>query len=499
MDEEAARVPNEAVADLHKALAREAPRGEPGYGPGYGSLSRSMSEGDVVARGDEAARLKTPGGFRRHYLNERAEAAGVPLEERPGTWQRSLMESVRSASVSHRESLLGIRLHPVTGAEVTPERGQATEAQTVLTILKSFVGSGITFMPGAFAKGGWLFSVALLLAIALVNGLCIRLLVDCRTRTGCSSFGEIAQLAGGWGGKLLVQISLVVSQFGFCTVYFIFISELAASMGVSSTKAAVLLQLVPVAPLCLIRDVEHLAYPNLVADVLIMFGLGVVLVTSAVLICSSAPAFEPTVPFKSDTCGIFIGTAIFTFEGLPMMLPIQSSMREPERFLPLFKWLFPCIALLFVVFGLLGYLAYGGGAETVVLLNLPQPSALTCVVKVGYMLALVLSQPLMFLPAARITELWAFGVVKPAEYTWRKNFLRMAEVLLFAFVALKGSAFFDKFLSFTGAFCCAPIAFIYPTVFHLRLCACSLGEQLLDGLLLVLGLAAVGVALYSCF
>jgi len=387
----------------------------------------------------------------------------------------------------------------MTGAEISPERGQAGEVHTAVTVLKSFIGSGITFMPGAFAKGGWLFSTVLLLGIALVNYVCIVLLIECRNKTGLSSFGEIAQLAGGRAGKFLVQISLVLSQFAFCTVYFIFIAELAASMGMSSTTTVIFLQLIPVIPLCFIRDVEHLAYTNLVADVLIMFGLGVVLVTSETLIFDPTSLPGPVVPFKMDTCGIFIGTAILTFEGLPMMLPIQSSMREPDKFLPLLSWLFPCIALFFTIFGLVGYLAYGSGAQTTVLLNLQPLSPLSKLMKVGYMLALILTQPLIFLPAARITELWAFGVVKPAEYTWRKNALRTAEVILFAIIAVKGSTFFDRFLSFSGAFCCAPMAFIYPTWVHMKLCAETFKELLLDVFLICLGLAAVGTALYSSF
>lgn len=491
MDEENP-TPNEMVADVHKALARS-----PG-GTNYSTMARSMSDSRTMARGDDARRLKAPGGFRRHYLNEQAEAAGVPERERPQTWRRSFMQTLRSASVLHHEALLGIRLDAATGAEVSPPRGTAGLPQTALAVLKSFVGSGITFLPGAFAQGGWLFSTPVILTIAMVNAICIWLLLDCRRQTGCPSFGEIAMLAAGPKGKYIVQISIVVSQFGFCIAYFIFVSQLATSMNILSMNAIIFLQLLILIPLCMIRSVESLEYPNLIADCLIFFGVGVVLVSSLSLIWTQRHAVNTSiVPFKSNTCGIFIGMAIFTFEGVPMILPIQSAMKEPDRFWPLFIKLFVGIAMMFAVFGVVGYNAYGSNVETVVLLNLNPETALTHIVKVGYMLALMLTLPLMFLPAARITELWVFGVVEPEAYAWPKNALRTAEVVAFAVVALRCQDHFDRFLSFTGAFCCAPIAFIYPTLFHFSLCAHTRAAQALDLGLILLGFGAVAFALYG--
>lgn len=493
MDPEAP-VPNEAVADVHKALAS----GGPSSG-GYNTMVRFQSDSQTLARGDEAARLKTPGGFRRHYLHGEAEAAGVPMAQRPATWRRSFVEGLRSAAITLHEAPLGMRLDGDTGAEVSAPKGTAGVTQTALAVMKSFVGSGITFLPAAFAEGGWLFSGPVLVFIALVNGLCIHLLLECRARTGCPSFGEIACAAVGAKGKFVVQVSIVVSQFGICIAYIIFIGQLAASMNFMRSSAVMFLQLILLIPLCLIRSVENMEYPNLVADILIVFGLAVVLVSSVMVIAAydRPEASSTIVPFNKSTCGIFIGMSIFTFEGIPMVLPIQSAMKEPERFNSIFYMMFAGIVTLFTLFGLLGYVAWGNAVQTVVLLNLHRTSALTYVVKVGYMAALILSVPLMFLPGARITELWVFGVLKRASFTWEKNALRAIEVTAFALIAVKCQDYFDRFLAFTGAFCCAPIAFIYPTLFHLRLCAKTPAEKALDVFLILLGIAAVVVALYG--
>lgn len=49
-----------------------------------------------------------------------------------------------------------------------------------------------------------------------------------------------------------------------------------------------------------------------------------------------------------------IGSAIFTFEGISLILPIQSSMRKPEHFSGLLYF----VMLLFIIFTSVGALCY---------------------------------------------------------------------------------------------------------------------------------------------
>merc|ERR1719188_1735457 len=95
---------------------------------------------------------------------------------------------------------------------------------------------------------------------------------------------------------------------------------------------------------------------------------------------------------------------------------------------------------------------------------------------------------MVFLPATRITELWLFGVVRPkGSKKWRKNFWRAVEMCAVGVVARYGGNAFARFLSIIGGLCCVPIAFIYPAFFHLRICAKSTCEKILDWLLIALG------------
>lgn len=417
------------------------------------------------------------------------------MRERPQAWRTSFIQSVQPlVRVGYFESVLGVRVGE-DGEELQAQTsGECGIPQTILALSKSFVGSGVTFLPGAFMQGGWLFSPIILLVIGICNGCCIRLLLKCSDATGLSGFGEIAERAAGRVAKQAVHVSLVISQFATNVAYLIFISQMATSLGALrwlTEPTTMLLVLLVIVPLCFIRNIHKMEYAILGADVFIVFGLGI-----AVYYCLSdivAGRLDSSVPsFKPATCGVFLGTAVFTFEGIPFILPVRSSMREPEKFWPLFVKVFTCILIFFAAFGLMGYVDYGSQVKAVILLNLPQDSLLAASVRFAYMVALILGSPLVFLPAARITELWIFGVVSPkGSKRWSKNVLRTLEVCLFGVVALYGGAYFEKFLAFTGALCCAPIAFIYPAFFHLRLCARSCKEKVVDLLFIALGLAAM--------
>jgi len=305
-------------------------------------------------------------------------------------------------------------------------------------------------------------------------------------------------MAAGRGGKLAVLVSLVITQFAVNVAYMIFILQMAQSLAKlgwhhkpPSLDSLVVAGLVVVLiPLCLIRSVRSLEYPILVSDALIFFGLGVIIYCnlSTILGGGSKPELSS---FRPSSCSLFIGTALYAFEGIPTILPICNSMREPARFRQTFMVVFAGIIVLFMLVGLAGYVAYGTDVEPAILLNLPQRDALIITVKAGYSLALVLGSPLVFLPAARVTELWAFGVVERGRRKWAKNAMRTVEVCLFGLATLYGVSYFEEFLAFACPLCCAPIAFIYPAFFHLRLCASTYAEKMLDLFFIALGMASM--------
>lgn len=485
---------NEAVADLQKCLLSTMRENETGTGV------RAAVTLPAMGAGKQGSGLRAPGGFRRHFLHQVAEENGIPLEARPKAWNRPMMETLGPLiRVGYFDSIMGMRFDSETGAELhdAPAPGHSGLGMTMLALVKSFVGPGLTFIPQAFMQGGWLFSPIALILVAILSLICIRLLLDCREQTGLTSFADVAREATGAWGCGLLQVALVLSQFGTCVAYIVFVAKLSGTLGFGPPEMVVAVQLVALVPLSLIRSVHRLEKPNLVADALIGGGLvvAVCFFWESVAMGGGFQARLSTIAeFKPATCGILLGTVIFTFEGIPLILPIREAMKEPERFWSLFLGVFAGIVGFFAFFGLLGYAAYGDEVSSPVLMDLPPDSGPSVVVRIAYMIAILAGMPLMFLPAARITEFWVFGAVAPGTRKWEKNALRSAEVCLFAVAAVYGGPQFEKVLAIIGAVCCAPIAFIFPPLFHLRLSARSLAQKVLDVCLLAVGFAAMGFA-----
>lgn len=488
------RPANEAVADLQRALLHTLATNETG-------LRASTSLPAMGTSSQQGPSLKSPGGFRRHFLHQRAEKSGIPLEARPKAWSTSMLQSLGPLiRAGYFDSVLGIRFDPETGAELhgAPAPGQSGLAMTACAVVKSFVGTGLTFVPAAFMQGGWLFSFVALALVAAVNLICVRLLLDCREQTGLASFADVARSATGHLGCWLLEVSLVLSQFGNCVAYMVFVSKVAETVGFGAPEKTTALQLVALVPLSFIRSVHRLEKPNLVGDAFIVGGLIVAVGFFCRAVASGGGAqarLSTLAEFKPTSCGVLLGTIIFAFEGTPLVLPIRDAMKEPAHFWHLFLWAFAGIAGFFAFFGLLGYAAYGDQVSSPVLMDLPPGSPLSTVVRVSYMIAIIAGFPLMFLPAGRITEFWVFGAVPQGSHKWKKNALRTAEVASLAGVALYGGSQFQKMLALIGAVCSAPLAFVFPPLFHFFLCAKNMGQRSLDSVLVAVGLAAMGFAL----
>ena len=71
---------------------------------------------------------------------------------------------------------------------------------------------------------------------------------------------------------------------------------------------------------------------------------------------------------------LFFGTAIFAFEGIALVLPLQNSMKIPRDFSKCFGVLnvgMVFVTFIFLSFGGIGYWKYGEDTQGSLTLNLP--------------------------------------------------------------------------------------------------------------------------------
>lgn len=348
--------------------------------------------------------------------------------------------------------------------------GTNTTTGAVLLLLKSFVGTGILFLPRAFLNGGLLFSSLVLLGVSVLSYYAFILLVNTRMKIE-GSFGDIGGILYGKHMRRIILGSIVLSQLGFVSAYIVFVSQnlQAFVLAVSKCKSfidikiMVLVQLVIFLPLSLIRDISKLGFTALIADVFILLGLLYIYYYDAVTLIGNG-GISDVVSFNPSTWSMFIGTAIFTYEGVGLIIPIQESMKQPQRFPGVLAGVMVIITLIFLSAGALSYAAYGSSTKTVILLNLPQDDKFVNVVQLLYSLAILLSTPLQLFPAIRIMENELF--TRSGKYNpyikWQKNGFRFFLVFVCAIVAWLGADDLDKFVSLVGSFACVPLIYVYP-------------------------------------
>ncbi|KAL8342523.1 hypothetical protein RB598_004083 [Gaeumannomyces tritici] len=467
--------------------------------------------------------IKVPGGFRRNFLRRAARSpsanpsaletgagsshdtplftssfleflsiyghfAGEELEEDdealgPGEYFSSGDEDLSAAGYDGSDD---DREPMEDSALLTPSRrkrrrkhrggsGKATPMSAAAVLLKSFVGTGVLFLPRAYLNGGMLFSNLVLLGVAALSYYCFVLLVTTRLKVE-GSFGDIGGILYGKWMRLLILTSIVISQVGFVAAYIVFTSEnlQAFILAVSDCKTMIdvkyliLMQMIIFLPFSLLRDINKLGFTALIADAFIVIGLAYLFYYDVLTLNTNGLA--DITMFNQKDWTLFIGTAIFTFEGIGLIIPIQESMKDPRKFPKVMFAIMIIITTIFVTMGAVSYAAYGSKTETVVLLNLPQDNKMVNAVQFLYSLAILLSTPLQIFPAIRIMENGLF--TRSGKYNpyikWQKNLFRFLVVAGCAALAWGGADNLDKFVALVGNFACIPLVYIYPPLLHYK-------------------------------
>ncbi|CAO3597803.1 unnamed protein product [Absidia cylindrospora] len=399
---------------------------------------------------------------------------------------------------------------------VQPSAHRTNITKTVFLLFKAFIGSGILFLPKAFSNGGLAFSIAVIWLMGIISLYCFLLLLDCKKYIS-GSYGDIGEAAYGPWMRRIVLFSIAISQLGFVCGGTIFIVQniIEAIRGLSHNAVVLNSNYILVAvcvllmPLVLIRNIAKLSPTALLSDVLIITGLVVLLVYDFIQIFvnnasanddAHLPSAGPNMiwVFNPTHFSVFIGTAVYSFEGIGLIIPIRDAMEKPEKFPMVLTGVMCMVAGTLCLVGTLGYVAFGSDVATVALLNLPS-GTLPNTIQLGYAVAVQLSNVLALFPTIRIVEQAFFGD-RTGKYNmrikWEKNVVRFAVVVVTGMVAFFGANDLDKFISLIGSICCCPLSLIFPPLFHLQLPSTTGIKRWIDAGLILFG---VGIMLFTLY
>lgn len=264
--------------------------------------------------------------------------------------------------------------------------------ETMIHLLKGNIGTGILAMPDAFKNAGLYVGLFGTLLMGVICTHCMHVLVACshelckRQQRPSLSFSEVVAASFQTGppgvqryanlARNLINTFLVITQLGFCCVYFVFVAvnlqEVVAHYFFKlDIRVFLILMLIPMVLMNLVRELKYITPASLVASLLTVGGLGIIFV----YILHDLPHTDTVKPYASwQTLPLYFGTAIYAFEGIGVVLPLENNMKTPEAFggkTGVLNTGMVIVACLYTAVGFFGYLKYGDAVQGSITLNLP--------------------------------------------------------------------------------------------------------------------------------
>eukprot|EP00039_Didymoeca_costata_P004251 m.72225 g.72225 ORF g.72225 m.72225 type:complete len:431 (+) comp12311_c0_seq2:357-1649(+) len=305
-------------------------------------------------------------------------------------------------------------------------------------IFISFVGAGVLGLPYTFRMAGTVECILIIMLAGSMSAKAMLLLVDCKyeilkrrkkmlnerdeneevtvfinadqrkrkeedSLEDTMDYGDVSEFAFGIKGWWLVQISIILSQLGFCCAYLIFIREnLHNLIPKISVNDGLLGCLIPLTFLCNIRDLSELGVFSLLADFANLLAYSVVFWFDYSQVEKNGPQGKAMnfsgVPFA-------LGVAIYCYEGAGLIISLEASVPKEHRkeFPRIFISALTVITCLYIVFGAFGYISFGEETEKIITLNLPS-GIFPNVVKACLSFSLFFTYPVMVFPVSGLLE-----------------------------------------------------------------------------------------------
>lgn len=273
-----------------------------------------------------------------------------------------------------------------------------TNFDTFIHLLKGNIGTGILAMPMAFKYAGLYVGLAGIMVMGFICTHCMHILVKCSHELCCQlkipsmNFPEVSYYALSTGPfvwrkyaillRRTINLFLCITQLGSCSVYFIFVSinlkEVVDHYFVTTdTRIYLFLLFIPMILLNFLKNLKYLAPISLVASILTATGIfkqiffisfGIIfilfqgLAITFVYILQDLPNTSAVPKFSSwKSLPIYFGSAIYAFEGIGVLLPLENNMKTPQDFSGLTGVLntgMVIVTCLYAAVGFFGYLKY---------------------------------------------------------------------------------------------------------------------------------------------
>uniref|UniRef100_A0A4X2KD69 Amino acid transporter transmembrane domain-containing protein n=1 Tax=Vombatus ursinus TaxID=29139 RepID=A0A4X2KD69_VOMUR len=277
--------------------------------------------------------------------------------------------------------------------------------QALIHLFKANIGTGLLGLPLAMKNAGIIVGPISLLVVGVMIIHCMDILVKCahhfchKMQKPFVDYGDTVMYGleaspflwlrnhSMWA-RYLVRSLLIITQLGFCSVYFLFLAdnfkqvEETASISNKCQQNKTTEEMLPYLHLHLymltflpfmillvfFHDLLMLAIFSTVGNIAILGSMA--LIFSYIIQDIPNPK---NLPWSANwqTYTLFFGTAVFSLEGISVILPLENQMKYPNNYVVILYIVMPIIIILYISLGTLGYMKFGEDIQASIILNLP--------------------------------------------------------------------------------------------------------------------------------
>ncbi|XP_046852203.1 proton-coupled amino acid transporter 3-like [Xenia sp. Carnegie-2017] len=361
------------------------------------------------------------------------------------------------------------------------EKSQKTSNfQSLMHLLKVSIGTGILGLPVAVMNAGIVVGPLSLFIVAIITTHCMLILVDSARQLSKESkrkpldYGDTAEEcfrlvtpSYAKAGRYIVNIVLCVTQIGVCTVYVLFVAknieQVLRQLHIANFSVTTwILILCPFLILfIMIRNLSSLAWLSTSANILMTFAVLSIFVH--LIPNSGNPSKLPTFAGWS-VFPLFFGVAVFAFEAIPIILPLENEMREPKHFSSVVMFGMTIVMIVYISMGTFGYLTCTDHCEGSITLNLPG-TAFFSIVKLAVAISVFFSYFIQAYVPLKIIEQSTLEKIPENRVLIFDITIRIILVLFTC--GLAGAVpQLHNIISLVGALSMSLLGFVFPVAIH---------------------------------
>ncbi|KAF5271070.1 hypothetical protein FQR65_LT00489 [Abscondita terminalis] len=403
--------------------------------------------------------------------------------------EKQSLENHHVTEIAHEDEFYPLQLHKqmveIAKFKKHSEIKHPTNyGETLMHLFKVNVGPGIFAMGDAFKNSGIVLGSVLVPLLGLICLHCEHLLINASDHVKDNlslprnpDFAMTAEMSFAIGParfrnlasymRKSVNIFLCLTQVGFCCVYFVFISRnIKQIMDFYGFDHSIHLHmafiLLPITLCCLVRNLKYLTPFSTLANICMLYGITITLYYSC-----QKPFSDVESVAHLEQLPLFFGTALYAFEGIGSVLPLQNEMKNPKQFsrpLGVLNVGLTIVILFFCLMGIFTYLHFGNAVLGSVSLNLPKDEILAQTVKFVIPLGVLLTFALQFYIPVSIMFPYIQERLGPFKRPALMESVFRVFFVLVIFALAEIIPYLDLFISLVGAFCSTSIALIIPPI-----------------------------------